>query len=146
MSIAASSRPSQLRRLRAVRRFFPQLVAGPIVRAKEFFPDYFNWKPPTAEEWQRGFAMILTGFVKKLVFADQFALVADRYYSIPAALPGCCRHGPAPSHSRCRFFSISPATPTSPSAWRCCSVSISRKISAGRISRPASPNSGGAGT
>ena len=27
--------------------FFPQLVAGPIVRAKEFFLDYFNWRSPT---------------------------------------------------------------------------------------------------
>ncbi len=68
--------------------FFPQLVAGPIVRAREFFLDYFNWRPPTAEEWQRGFAMILTGFVKKLICADQFALVADRYFTNPTALPG----------------------------------------------------------
>jgi len=68
--------------------FFPQLVAGPIVRAREFFADYFNWRPPTGEEWQRGFAMILTGYVKKLIFADQFALVADRYYTNPIAMPG----------------------------------------------------------
>ena len=68
--------------------FFPQLVAGPIVRAKEFFLDYFNWNPPTAEEWRRGFAMILTGFVKKLIFADQFAAAADLYYSNPWAMPG----------------------------------------------------------
>lgn len=68
--------------------FFPQLVAGPIVRAKEFFLDYFNWRSPTAEEWQRGVAMILTGFVKKLICADQFASVADRYYANPQAIPG----------------------------------------------------------
>ena len=68
--------------------FFPQLVAGPIVRAKEFFLDYFNWQPPTAEEWQRGVAMILTGLVKKLICADQFASVADAYYANPQALPG----------------------------------------------------------
>jgi D-alanyl-lipoteichoic acid acyltransferase DltB (MBOAT superfamily) len=68
--------------------FFPQLVAGPIVRAKEFFLDYFNWQPPAAEEWQRGVAMILTGFVKKLICADQFAGIADRYYSNPHAFPG----------------------------------------------------------
>jgi alginate O-acetyltransferase complex protein AlgI len=68
--------------------FFPQLVAGPIVRAKEFFVDYFNWQAPTGEEWRRGVAMILTGFVKKLICADQFASVADRYYSNPQALPG----------------------------------------------------------
>jgi alginate O-acetyltransferase complex protein AlgI len=68
--------------------FFPQLVAGPIVRAKEFFFDYFNWKAPSAEEWQRGVAMILTGFVKKLIFADRFAIAADRYFDNPAGAPG----------------------------------------------------------
>jgi alginate O-acetyltransferase complex protein AlgI len=68
--------------------FFPQLVAGPIVRAKEFFLDYFNWKAPTAAEWQQGCTMILTGYVKKLICADQFALVADRYFNNPAATPG----------------------------------------------------------
>jgi alginate O-acetyltransferase complex protein AlgI len=68
--------------------FFPQLVAGPIVRAEEFFADYFNWRAPTAEEWQHGCAMILTGYIKKLVCADQFALVTDRYFLNPAAAPG----------------------------------------------------------
>ena len=68
--------------------FFPQLVAGPIVRAREFFHDLWNWRAPTAAEWQRGVATILTGFVKKLVFADQFSLVADQYFTNPAALPG----------------------------------------------------------
>src|SRR5579863_624435 len=68
--------------------FFPQLVAGPIVRAREFFHDLWNWKAPTGAEWQRGVAMILTGYVKKLVFADQFALVADGYFANPSALPG----------------------------------------------------------
>jgi len=68
--------------------FFPQLVAGPIVRAREFFHDFWNWKSPTGAEWQRGVAMILTGYVKKLVFADQFALVADGYFANPSALPG----------------------------------------------------------
>lgn len=68
--------------------FFPQLVAGPIVRAREFFMDYFRWRPPTAEEWQRACAMILTGYVKKLIFADQFMLVSDRYFSNPQSIPG----------------------------------------------------------
>jgi alginate O-acetyltransferase complex protein AlgI len=68
--------------------FFPQLVAGPIVRAHEFFGNYFQWKKPTGEEWQRAVAMILTGYVKKLVCADQFALVADSYFMNPASTPG----------------------------------------------------------
>ena len=68
--------------------FFPQLVAGPIVRAREFFVDLWNWRPPTGREWLRGIDMILTGLAKKLVFADQFAFIADRYFGHPAALPG----------------------------------------------------------
>lgn len=68
--------------------FFPQLVAGPIVRARQFFGDYFNWSPPSDEEWRRACTVILTGFLKKLVCADQFALVADRYYNSPVAYPG----------------------------------------------------------
>jgi len=68
--------------------FFPQLVAGPIVRAREFFHDYWDWKAPTGAEWQQGVATILTGFLKKLVFADQFSLVADSYFGNPGALPG----------------------------------------------------------
>jgi alginate O-acetyltransferase complex protein AlgI len=68
--------------------FFPQLVAGPIVRAGEFFHDLWNWRPPTGAEWQQGVSLILTGYIKKLVFADQFALVADKYFANPTALPG----------------------------------------------------------
>jgi len=68
--------------------FFPQLVAGPIVRAKEFFHDYFNWRPPTGAEWRRGVYFILTGLAKKLLFADRFSLVADAYFANPSATPG----------------------------------------------------------
>ncbi len=68
--------------------FFPQLVAGPIVRAREFFADYFAWRPPTGQEWQRGALTIVFGLVKKLLFADQFALVSDSYFHNPALLPG----------------------------------------------------------
>ena len=68
--------------------FFPQLVAGPIVRAEEFFADYLNWRAPSAEEWQSACATILTGYIKKVVCADQFALVANAYFANPASLPG----------------------------------------------------------
>ena len=68
--------------------FFPQLVAGPIVRAKEFFLDLFNWKAPTGPEWQHACALILTGYFKKVICADRFSLVADRYFNNPALLPG----------------------------------------------------------
>src|SRR5450432_186224 len=68
--------------------FFPQLVAGPIVRARNFFGDLWHWNPPAHDDCQRAVLLMVTGLAKKLVCADQFALVADRYFAAPAALPG----------------------------------------------------------
>jgi alginate O-acetyltransferase complex protein AlgI len=69
--------------------FFPQLVAGPIVRARNFFDDLFHWHPPTHEEFQRGVTLAVFGLAKKLVCADQFAQVADQYFNspVPGVLP-----------------------------------------------------------
>ncbi len=68
--------------------FFPQLVAGPIVRARVFFADLYAWVPPSALEIQQGMFSVLFGMIKKIVFADQFALVADSYFGNVHAHPG----------------------------------------------------------
>ena len=68
--------------------FFPQLVAGPIVRARDFFRDLWGWRPPTTAEVARGLLLLALGLTKKMAFADQFAIVADRYFGDPAGLPG----------------------------------------------------------
>jgi len=68
--------------------FFPQLVAGPIVRAREFFADFYDWHPPSAGDVQRGILMVILGLVKKMALADQFALIADPYFRNVNADPG----------------------------------------------------------
>ncbi len=68
--------------------FFPQLVAGPIVRAGEFFADFYTWRKPDSEEVLRGALWMLIGLCKKMVFADQFAQIADTYFGGLAAHPG----------------------------------------------------------
>ena len=68
--------------------FFPQLVAGPIVRARVFFADFFNWRPPTNDDLTRGIFLVTLGLVKKKAFADQFAQVADIYFKSVPAHPG----------------------------------------------------------
>ncbi len=68
--------------------FFPQLVAGPIVRAREFFADLNAWKHPAQEEVLRGSLLIVLGLAKKMAFADQFAQIADSYFQNLAAHPG----------------------------------------------------------
>ena len=68
--------------------FFPQLVAGPIVRARNFFPDLWEWKPPLAADVSRGIFLYTLGLTKKMAFADQFAKVANQYFANPAGSPG----------------------------------------------------------
>jgi alginate O-acetyltransferase complex protein AlgI len=68
--------------------FFPQLVAGPIVRAHDFFRDLYHWRAPDAGEQLRGVWLVVFGLVKKLAIADQFARLADAYFAHPAAYPG----------------------------------------------------------
>jgi D-alanyl-lipoteichoic acid acyltransferase DltB (MBOAT superfamily) len=68
--------------------FFPQLVAGPIVRARDFFRDLYHWRAPSSDEVSRGLFLITLGLTKKMAFADQFAKVANAYFANSAAQPG----------------------------------------------------------
>lgn len=53
--------------------FFPQLVAGPIVRAIDFIPQMANPAPPTRMRIGQGTFLILQGLTKKLLIADLLA-------------------------------------------------------------------------
>jgi len=68
--------------------FFPQLVAGPIVRAREFFGDLYHWKRPTSDDILRGLLLLLLGLAKKMVMADQFAQIANGYFADVSKHPG----------------------------------------------------------
>ena len=68
--------------------FFPQLLAGPIVRAGLFFGELFSWRPPTAADVTYGMARAMSGLVKKTAIADQFAAVANSYFDSVQNHPG----------------------------------------------------------
>jgi alginate O-acetyltransferase complex protein AlgI len=68
--------------------FFPQLVAGPIVRAREFFGDLCAWHKPTAQAAAHGVLMLVLGLAKKTIMADQFAQIANGYFGGAARHPG----------------------------------------------------------
>ncbi len=62
--------------------FFPQLVAGPIVRASEFLPQLERMRRPRPEDAARGLYAVLAGLVLKIVVADTFgARAVDPYYA-----------------------------------------------------------------
>ncbi|MDF3820349.1 MBOAT family protein [Leptospira sp. 96542] len=61
--------------------FFPQLVAGPIVRAETFFRDLDKRLPVYKEHIEAAFALILIGFTRKIVFADNLGKVVDATFA-----------------------------------------------------------------
>lgn len=54
--------------------YFPQLVAGPIVRASDFLPQFLHVPRVTQGQLQRGLAKIAVGLIKKVLVADTLAL------------------------------------------------------------------------
>lgn len=68
--------------------FFPQLVAGPIVRASEFLPQIRKKLVFTREQMGIGLFLILKGLVKKAVVADYLAQYANLIYGNPEGYSG----------------------------------------------------------
>ena len=69
--------------------FFPQLVAGPIVRASEFIPQMYKNYSLTPQEFGMGIFMILNGLIKKMFVGDFIAVnLIDRVFSNPASFSG----------------------------------------------------------
>jgi alginate O-acetyltransferase complex protein AlgI len=68
--------------------FFPHLIAGPIIRARQFISQIWSWRPPAAIVIQSGIILVIAGLIKKMVFADRFAVVSDSYFNDPMAHPG----------------------------------------------------------
>ena len=65
--------------------FFPQLVAGPIVRAVEFLPQLERPKRLIDLGFRTPLARFLMGYVKKAVIADHIAAAIDPVFADPAA-------------------------------------------------------------
>jgi D-alanyl-lipoteichoic acid acyltransferase DltB (MBOAT superfamily) len=61
--------------------YFPQLVAGPIARAHDLIPQLHDERTVTYDRIVEGCWLMLWGFFKKLVIADNLALVVDNVFA-----------------------------------------------------------------
>ena len=69
--------------------FFPQLVAGPIVRARDFIPQIRRPLQVTREMFGTGICFIIGGLVKKAIISDYISLnFVDRIFDEPALYSG----------------------------------------------------------
>jgi D-alanyl-lipoteichoic acid acyltransferase DltB (MBOAT superfamily) len=69
--------------------FFPQLVAGPIVRAREFIPQIYRTPSVSRTQFGEGLFLVLCGLIKKAVISDYISLnFVDRVFDAPLAYTG----------------------------------------------------------
>lgn len=64
--------------------FFPQLVAGPILRAKDILPQFEGIKEFHRDNFYMGMRQLSWGFFKKTIIADPVAELVDQIYGNPA--------------------------------------------------------------
>ena len=68
--------------------FFPQLVAGPIERAKNLLPQFETLKKPDYNVFRSALLLIAWGYFKKIMIADRLAVFVESVYNNPAAANG----------------------------------------------------------
>jgi alginate O-acetyltransferase complex protein AlgI len=69
--------------------FFPQLVAGPIVRASEFIPQLYSEFRLNKREFSHALFLISKGLIKKIIISDFIATnFIDRVFDAPSIYSG----------------------------------------------------------
>jgi len=63
--------------------FFPQLVAGPLERAKSLLPQFLNKRNFNLEQSKEGLRQMAWGLFKKMVVADNLAIAVNAIYASP---------------------------------------------------------------
>ncbi|MBP6097734.1 MAG: MBOAT family protein [Methyloversatilis sp.] len=66
--------------------FFPHMVAGPILRASELVEQLERLGPLQARDLKLGALIFMGGLIKKVLFADNFAGLADELWANPEQL------------------------------------------------------------
>lgn len=88
VDVATGEEPfERLRDFLLFKSFWPQLIAGPIVRPHELREDLTNPRELRYEDLSVGAQRVLTGFAKKVILADTLGPFVDMVFA-PSAAPG----------------------------------------------------------
>ena len=69
--------------------FFPPLLAGPVVRAKDMLPQIYSRPEATREQISKGLVLIMFGLIKKVIVADYISgNFVDRIFDNPSLYSG----------------------------------------------------------
>ncbi len=81
-------KPSGFKNYMLYMTFFPHLVAGPIVRARDFLPQIEHQTLLTKEKINEALYLIVKGLIKKAIIADYIAQYSDSVFSAPDGFSG----------------------------------------------------------
>ena len=109
--------------------FFPHLIAGPIIRARQFIHQIWSWRCPTAIVVQSGIILVVAGLIKKWCSPIASPWCPIRTSTILRRIRVGWLRGRAVSLLPCRCFSIFLVTRTSLAVVPSCLVSSFRLIS-----------------
>ena len=129
--------------------FFPQLVAGPIVRARDFMPQLASRPVFGAILWRPALVLFLLGFFKKACVSDNIAPFVDAYFADPGSFDALSSWIAVCLYSVQIYCDFSGYSATSPSAlrrvlgYRLCMRNFDAPV---LLAANPSPSSGGAGT
>ena len=65
--------------------FFPQLVAGPIERSQQLMPQITRPRAKRADDFAEGLYLVVTGLFKKVVIADNLAVIVNAIFGTPTS-------------------------------------------------------------
>jgi D-alanyl-lipoteichoic acid acyltransferase DltB (MBOAT superfamily) len=65
--------------------FFPQLMAGPIERARHLLPQFYQFPAIRVQNFTDGASLFLVGLFKKLALANYLSFYVERVYDNPRA-------------------------------------------------------------
>ncbi len=68
--------------------FFPQLVAGPIVKANDFIPQLDEDRSISLKNLEKGIQIFFIGMLKKIVIADNISVFVDEVFGNPKEFGG----------------------------------------------------------
>ena len=63
--------------------FFPQLVAGPIVKAEDFLPQLYEDRNISFQNIEKGIQLFVFGLFKKIVISDNISVCVDAIFYAP---------------------------------------------------------------
>jgi len=115
--------------------FFPQLVAGPIVKASDFIHQLYEDRNINVKGFKEGIQIFLFGLIKKIVLADNIAICVDAVFAAPENFHAVSVFAAAVGYSIQIYFDFSGYSDMAIGCAKCLGYDLMRNFNLPYVSR-----------